>query len=61
MRISANLAVDMVDSVHFALIVIAEFEDVTLTNDGNVIELSVHAGHCSVCFPVVVGISQAAG
>ena len=59
MRISANLAVDMVDSVHFALI--TEFEDVTLTNDGNVIKLSVHAGHCSMFFPVVVGISQAAG
>ena len=49
----------MVDSVHFALI--AEFEDVTLTNDGDMIELSVHAGHCSMFFPVVVGISQAAG
>jgi hypothetical protein len=50
--------------LHFALILIAEFEDVTLTNDGNAIELSVHAGHCSVSFPIAVTVgivSQAAG
>ena len=48
MQISANLAVDVVDSVHFALM--AKFEDVPLTNDGNVIELSAHPGHCSMFF-----------
>ena len=58
-RISANLAVDMVGSVHFALI--TKFKDVTLTYDDNVIELSVHAGHCSMFFLLLFGISQAAG